>query len=76
LEWCNEVMNMQHNANNKPENSKKVIQLDLLDENKIIGTFNSIKEASIKTKINNTSIIHCCSGKYKKAGGYKWKYAV
>ena len=68
-------MNMKHNADNKPENSRKVIQIDLLDENKIIGTFNSIKEASEKTKINNTSIIHCCSGKYKKAGNYKWKYA-
>jgi hypothetical protein len=64
LEWCNSSMNMKHNADNKPENSRKVIQIDLLDENKIIGTFNSIKEASEKTKINNTSIIHCCSGKY------------
>ena len=65
---------MKHNADNKPENSRKVIQLDPLDETKIIGTYNSIKEASEKTKINNTSIIHCCSGKYKKAGNYRWKY--
>ena len=75
LEWCNESMNMKHNADNKPENSRKIIQLDPLDETKIIGTYNSIKEASEKTKINNTSIIHCCSGKYNKAGNYKWKYA-
>ena len=75
LEWCNASMNMKHNADNKPENSRKVIQFDLLDETKIIGTYNSIKEASEKTQTNNTSIIHCCSGKYKKAGNYKWKYA-
>lgn len=75
LEWCSEAMNMQHNADNKPENSRKVIQLDLDDDNKIIRTYNSIKEASEKTDINKTSIIHCCSGKYKKAGEYKWKYA-
>jgi hypothetical protein len=75
LEWCSESMNMQHNADNKLENSRKVIQLDPLDENKIIGTFNSIKEASKKVKINNTSIVHCCSGKHNSAGGYKWKYA-
>ena len=75
LEWCNLPMNMQHNADNKPETSRKVIQFDPLDINKIIGTFDSIKEASIVTKINNTSIIHCCSEKYKTAGGYKWKYA-
>ena len=74
LEWCDGSMNMKHNADNKPENSRKVIQLDPLDTNKIIGTFNSIKEASIKTGINNTSIIHCCSKKYKKAGGYIWSY--
>ena len=71
LEWCNGIMNMQHNADNKPENSKKVIQLDLTDENKIIGIYNSIKEASEKTNTNSTSIIHCCSGRYKKAGKYK-----
>jgi hypothetical protein len=75
LEWCNGAMNMKHNADNKPDNSRIVNQFDLLDETKIIGTYNSIKEASEKTQINNTSIIHCCSGKYKKAGGYIWKYA-
>ena len=75
LEWCSETMNMQHNADNKPENSRKVIQCDPLDETKIIGMYDSIREASEKTNINNTSIIHCCSGKYKKAGNYKWKYA-
>lgn len=75
LEWCSEAMNMQHNADNKPENSRKIFQFDLVDKTKIIGTYNSIKEASEKTNINNTSIIHCCSGKYKKAGKYIWKYA-
>lgn len=75
LEWCSEAMNMQHNADNKPENSRKIFQFDLLEKNKLIGTYNSIKEASEKNNINKTSIIHCCSGKYKKAGGYIWKYA-
>lgn len=75
LEWCSEAMNMQHNADNKPENSRKIFQFDLVDETKLIGTYNSIKEASEKTNINKTSIIHCCSGKYKKAGNYIWKYA-
>lgn len=75
LEWWSEAMNMQHNADNKPENSRKIFQFDLVDKNKLIGTYNSIKEASEKTNINNTSIIHCCNGKYKKAGKYIWKYA-
>lgn len=75
LEWCSESMNMQHNSDNKPENCRKIFQFDLSDENKLIGTYNSIKEASEKTNTNKTSIIHCCSGKYKKAGEYIWKYA-
>lgn len=66
-------MNMQHNANNKP-NSRKVIQYD--KENNIINRFNSIKDASRQTNTNDTSIIHCCSGKFKTAGGYVWKYAI
>lgn len=76
LEWCDNSMNMKHNSDNKPEYSRKVLQYDIKDKNKIIGTFNSIKEASLKTNTNNTSIIHCCSGKYNTAGGYIWKYLV
>jgi len=74
LEWCNANMNMQHNADNKPNNSRKVIQYD--NDNHIIERFNSIKDASIKTKANKTSIIHCCNGKYKTGGGFIWKYAI
>ncbi len=73
LEWCDASMNMQHNADNKP-NGRKVIQYD--KEDNIINRFNSIKEASQQTNTNDTSIIHCCSGKFKTAGGYVWKYAI
>ena len=67
-------MNMIHNAVNKPETSKKVKQINK-DTDEVIKVFDSIKEAAISTGSNNTSIIHCCSGKYNTANGYKWIYA-
>lgn len=52
--------------------SKPVIQLDI--DGSVIEEFNSIKEASIKTLIHKQNIGACVNGKYKTAGGYKWKY--
>jgi hypothetical protein len=74
LEWCTDSMNMIHNAVNKPETSKKVKQINK-ETNEVIKVFDSIKEAAISTGSNNTAIIHCCSGKYNTANGYKWTYA-
>ena len=77
LEWCTSSENIKHSKTNKPTTSsaRKVIQLDLDDSTKIIEIFDSIKAASVKTGIGNTSIIKCCSGARNKAGNYKWKYA-
>ena len=36
--------------------------------------YKSIAEASRETGINNASILNCCKGKRKTAGGYHWKY--
>lgn len=47
-------------------NRKKVI---CIDTNEI---FYSIAEAEKIKKVNNISL--CCSGKYKTAGGYHWRY--
>jgi group I intron endonuclease len=54
-------------------NERKVCQLDIktLD---IIETFNSIKEAEIKTGISRGDISNCCRGKRRNVGGYKWRY--
>ena len=52
---------------------KRVEQYDL--KNNLICIYCSVKEASIKTKINATSISSTCRGKQKTAGGYIWKYA-
>ena len=54
--------------------NKQVQQLDL--SGNIINTFESIREASIKTKINAGGISQVANKKhgYVTAGGYKWKY--
>lgn len=51
-----------------------VLQYDL--EGNFIKEWNSIKEASIKLKIDLATICNVCknNGKAKTAGGYKWKY--
>lgn len=38
--------------------------------------YSSIKEAETITGIKRTSIVPCCKGKQKTAGGYHWKYVV
>jgi hypothetical protein len=52
--------------------SKSVLQYDTYGN--ILNTFSSIKEAAIQTNTNKTSISGACLGKYKKVGGYIWKY--
>ncbi|AFX92375.1 hypothetical protein CE11_00346 [Megavirus courdo11] len=50
----------------------KVIQLTI--DKKIIKKYNSVKEASIKTKVDKSSIVRVCKGKQKQAGNYIWSY--
>lgn len=44
------------------------------NDGEFLDSFNSVAEASRKTKINKTSIAKCCRGEYKKAGNYYWEY--
>ncbi len=48
------------------KNMKKVICIETGE------IFNSMAEAQKIKKVNNISL--CCSGKYKTAGGYHWRY--
>ncbi len=52
--------------------SKSVLQYDI--NGNLLNIFPSIKEAALQTNTNKTSISGACSGKYKKVGGYIWKY--
>lgn len=63
---------IEQNKKSQP-NKKSVYQLDLNDN--IINFYISVHAASKETIINRGSIIQCCKGKYKTAGGFKWKFA-
>lgn len=51
---------------------KKVDMFDM--SGKFIRTFDSIQEASVTMNVGRDSVYGCCIGKYKKGGGYIWKY--
>lgn len=50
--------------------TSKVIQYSL--DGKIVKTFKNAREAT--SVVNYDSIINCCKGKYKTAGGYIWRF--
>lgn len=65
-------------------NSKKICQYNL--DGKLVETFDSLRSASDKTKIERVNISRCCKNKFKKSthskltnnyinvGGYTWRY--
>jgi hypothetical protein len=74
LEWCSQSMNIKHNVKHNTRLSRKVQQFDT--DNNLLNTFSSVKDASDYSKLDNTSIIHCCAGRRKTGGGFIWKYVV
>lgn len=52
--------------------SKEVEQYDL--QGNLLNIFYGTKEAERSTGINQGNISKCCTGRYKSAGGFKWKY--
>lgn len=83
LEWCDiqynntygtkqERQSKNHSLRCVEASKKKVFQLN--KNNKIINKFESITEASKKTKIKICNISQCALGQRKTAGGYIWIY--
>lgn len=75
LEWCSYAYNNNYGTRSKragESNSKKVSQYDL--KGNLIKVWDGIINAERKLKIFNTSIVECCKGRRKTAGGFKWKY--
>ena len=73
--WKNKLFESVREASkrygkNNP-NAKKVYQIK---DKKVIGTYDTIKEASIKTKTNKTDIGKCCNKKRNKANGFEWSF--
>lgn len=75
LEWCTRKYNCNYGSLPKQVGkrfSKKVVIID--DEGRERCYFESSMSAERILKIDHSSIIKCCKGKVKTAGGYKWKY--
>lgn len=51
---------------------KKVLQYDT--NGKLVGTYNSVTNASKSTGINISGISNCCRGKLKTSGGFIFKF--
>lgn len=60
------------NGKNNPR-ANPVNQYSLNGE--FIKRWDYAKEASRTLDINYSSLISCCTGKYKSSGGFKWEYA-
>lgn len=78
LEWCTRKYNCNYGSLPKKvanRFSKKVIMIDEESEYKPIVVFPSAMDAERMMKIDHSSIIKCCKGKIKQAGGFVWKYA-
>jgi hypothetical protein len=74
LEWNTSSENSIHAVYNKLQIFKTVKVYQYTKNNKLINTFDSVKEAAIKTKIAYQNIIRCAKGRYPIAGGFIWKY--
>lgn len=84
LRWVTNQENMNNpltllhlkdvNKENNKHRQRMVVQLS--KKNDFIKLWESTREASRKTQIDNKSICWVCSNKpkYKTAGGYKWQY--
>lgn len=61
-----------HHSKNAHRSKKKVIQYNLNGD--FIKKWQGMTDAGKQLNILVSSISDCCKGRYKTAGGYKWKY--
>ena len=75
LEWCDRKYNCNYGSLPKQVSKrfrKKIAIID--DKNNERCCFESAMSAERILNIDHSSIIKCCKGKMKTAGGYKWRY--
>lgn len=70
---CSINNNMRNKIGKNHPNSKPVLQFTKDDE--FIREWENAVEVSKFLNINRICVYNCCSGKYKTAGNYVWKYA-
>jgi len=73
LEWVTYKENSEHAVKTGLHHHTAVNQYD--KSGRFIQSFRSIKNASGKTNTSPFCISGCCTGTYKTAGGFVWKYS-
>ena len=82
LEWCDVKYNNNYGTHNDkvskalvnhPKKSNEVQKFD--KQGNLLDAFPSTMEAGRVTGISQSSIVRCCNGNRKSAGGYVWRYA-
>lgn len=71
LEWTTSKENINHGTRNQ-QVSKPVNQYDL--QWNLVAIYESLNEASRQTGVNQGNISAVCLGRYKTAGGFRWRY--
>lgn len=75
LEWCSHKYNMDYSGNTiKMIDATKKTVLQFTKNGKFLREFESTREASRQTGVNQGNISQCCNRKYKSAGGYVWRF--
>lgn len=80
LEWCTHKYNSTYGTRatrikDTIKRTGKAIPVLMYSKNGIfLCRFDAINEAAITMDISCGSIVECCKGKRKSAGGYVWKY--
>ena len=75
LEWCSRKYNCNYGSLPKKVSKRFSKKVAIIDETgKERCYFPSASFAEEILNIDHSSIIKCCKGKIKTAGGYKWRY--
>lgn len=67
LEWMTRADNKRYSAN-------KPVQMFDKSTGELLAIYPSTIEAERVTGIAHESIVNCCNGKYKSAGGFVWRH--
>lgn len=76
LEWCDRKYNANYGtvARRCAEANYKPVEMIRISTGVTVRRFSSAVDAELVTGICRNSISRACHGKYKTAGGYKWRF--
>ena len=75
LEYCTILYNCNYGTRPQRCTKHQNRKVQMISNDKIIKTFNSLKEAQAYIGIKYQNISACCRKTKKTAGGYEWRYA-